>query len=432
MNISLQSTLSFVLAVTLASALAGCDGGSDPSAVDETTEAQTEAEADDGESSRALPVPPKPEDVIDSAARTAVIEILDEPDPFTRARRLGELLPTWGADKTSTVRSLLDDPALNLDATSYDLLARTWATHTPDEACHWLVINGSMIFRQSAVLETFTMWARIDPVSAEAAMDSWTLPYADLADILRTGLVRGWYQSGDIAGLEFYMVSEGPGLGFQRILSQYMRTRLQAEGPEAVMAWAEAFPDDNEPMKKAVYRQTASNLPLFDFDASLEWCERHCDGPYGNNIRNIIARRLVRTNGASALDWLAGDYPGAGVDRDVDLGLRMAFARWASQDREAAVEWGNVQTKAETPVEWIVPMLPVYVRMIAGIEPEHAIALTNSLIPEEDRPYVLTDIARSWLKEDPAAAEVWLETSGLSDDDKANAHQASSVRPMGD
>ncbi len=415
-----------VLATALV--LAACDGGD---AGDRAPEVETAAEATPKEPIRA-PIPvPKVESEVDPVAREQIAEILRRPDAFERARLLGELLPQWEAERVVTAKALLEDPTLNLDATAFDLLVRVWAQYQPMEASEWAVRKASVLFRDSAVLEAFTRFAEADPQTAAVAMDAWALQHNDLEDVLRAGLVRGWYASGDVAGLEQYMLAKGPGLAQQRILSQYVRTRLQAEGSAPVVEWAVSFPGADDQLRTAVYRQMASNLPLFDFDAAMAWCDAHCDGPYGNNLRHIIARRWVRTDGPSALAWLATDYPGVNVDRDLDLGLRMAFARWSNNDREAALHWADVQTADGEPQEWMYPMIPVWTRMLAADRPEDAVHWAAKIRDDQEREIVLSDIARIWLGSDEEAAEAWLASSPLSEEARQKARGPNDRRPAG-
>jgi hypothetical protein len=422
-----------VLVLLGALAVLGCDGGdsSAPSPTPSTTPSSDTAGSDSDAAEEGEELKPGPiVSEADPEARAQIVEILNNPDPFERARLLGERLPKWTAEQAATVGHILEDSRLVFDATSFDLLIRVWAMHDPAAATDWALRRAPLLFRGAAVLEAFTLWAKVDPLAVAGQLEMVNAKYVDMSELAVTGLVRGWYLSGDISGLEAFMYGLGPGLPRQRMISQYLRTRLNAEGVDAVIAWAESVPDDDPGLKQTIYRQVTSNLPLFDFEAVLPWCERHCDGPYGDGLRGIIARRWVRTDGGSAILWLAGDYPGPGVDRDLDFELRLAFARWAGHDRVEATEWATAQLTDGRP-EWMEPLLPVYARILAPEHPLDAVHWAEEIAEEADREIVLTDVARTWLQVDPEAAEEWLATSPLSEEARAEAHKPNKRRPTG-
>ena len=67
-----------------------------------------------------------------------------------------------------------------------------------------------------------------------------------------------------------------------------------------------------------MFRQVGVGLSSFDLNAAFRWCETHCDGPHGANLRPIIAMRWAQLGGGlDALAWL-GSAP-AGTERDGSL-----------------------------------------------------------------------------------------------------------------
>jgi len=371
-----------------------------------------------------------PAEAVDPVAREQFVSILALPDPFERARRLGELLPAWGPEQVPTAQSLLVDYSIDLDAIAFELLVDFWAEHEPRAATGWAVTKAARLHRMSAVLAAFTKWAERDPEAAAAALGPLSVRYQELGDILRAGLVWGWYVSGDLDGLEAYVMSHGPGIGRQQIVSRYVRVRLQNEDRAVVMAWAEDYPETDPDLKRSIYRLMASNLAIYDDGMTEVWCERHCDGPYGAELRGIIARRWMRTRGADGLEWLAADYEEPGEDEDLDFALRLAFARWVRIDRDAVMRWGAALTP-ETAPAWMTPMVPVYARELAVDSPTEAIRWAESMTDAGGREEAMIDIARIWLGNDPTTAEVWLESSPLSEEQRVKARAPKPQLPTG-
>jgi hypothetical protein len=310
------------------------------------------------------------------------------------------------------VKQTLEDSTLSVGAAEYELLLRYWATHQPEEASRWAVEKSPPFFRIAAVLASFTLWAEADPRAAVSAADQWAAQRPDVRDVLPKALVRGWYAANP-SELAQFIHDLGVGIPRQRALSTYVRVAIRKEGHEAVMRWAESLPDDDEIYKTAVYRQMASVLPLFDHEASLRWCEAHCNGPNGKNLRGIIARRWARRDGAAALAWLAT----APESPETDFEVRVVFADWAKADREAALAWMATQTTGELE-PWHQPILPVYAPLLAADSPAAGIKWAERIEHADKRRWTLIEIARAWREVDEAASEAWMLQSSLSEEDQ--------------
>jgi hypothetical protein len=260
-------------------------------------------------------------------------------------------------------------------------------------------------------MTSLTLWAGADPQAAANATEQWAAQNPDVRDAVQVALVRGWFTA-DSAELAQYIHHIGMGFTRQRGIATYIRAMIQAQGIEAAVRWAESVPADDATYKMAVYRQMAAALPLFDHDAVLRWCEAHCEGPHGNNMRSIIARRWVRSDGAAALVWLSEAAP---EGHDKNLAVRAAFALWGQIDREAALAWMQAQTAGE-PEAWLQPVFPVYARLLSADSPADAIEWAERIEGDEEREIVLTEVARAWRQIDDDAAEAWLLQSSLSEE----------------
>jgi hypothetical protein len=341
--------------------------------------------------------------------REALADVLRDGDAYSRARRLGALLPTLGPDLVPAVQQTLENPTLNFGATEYELLLRYWATHQGEDASRWAVEKSPTSFRIAAVLASLTVWAEADPQAAASATQKW-VQRPDVRNAVQVALVRGWFAANP-SELARFIHDIGAGLSRLRALSSYIRAVIQTQGIEAAVRWAESLPDDDATYKTAVYRQVSAALSLFDHEAGLRWCEAHCDGRYGNNLRNILAMRWVESDGAAALAWLSGAPEGY----ETNLAVRAAFARWGQIDRQAALDWMAAQTTGE-PDPWLRPIFPVYARLLAKDSPADAIEWAERIERDEEREIVLIAVARAWRQIDEAAAEAWLKQSSLSEE----------------
>jgi len=344
--------------------------------------------------------------------RRSLRDILRNPDAYARAQKLAVLLPTLGPEMVPVVVQSLEDTTLDLGGTEIELLVRCWATHEPEAASRWSVEQSPPGYRLAAVLTSVSLWAAADPQAAAIATEQWSMQNPDVREGVQIALVRGWFTT-DPVELARYIEGIEMGYARQRSLATYIRATIQTQGIEAAVRWAESVSDDDATYKMAVYRQMAAALPLFDQAAVLRWCEAHCEGPHGNNMRSIIARRWARTDGAAALAWLADAAP---EGHEKDLAVRATFALWGQLDRGAVLAWMETQTATGEPQAWLRPVIPVYARLLSEDSPADAAAWAERIEADEEREIVLGQVLRAWRQVDADAADAWLLQSSLSEE----------------
>lgn len=365
--------------------------------LDESQTVPTESAA------RNLPVP--------DPGREAILEVLRDADAFSRARRLGTLLPKLGPGPVQQVRTILTHPEFSfyIGSAEIELLTRYWATHDPEGASTWAVEKSPLAFRTAAVVSALTLWAKADPSAALEASELW-MERRDVRDFLLTALIFGWYSGGDPPELQTFLRELGVSFNRQRALSAYIRTKLRSEGAEAVMRWAEAIPGDDPRYKLAAYRQVGIGVALDDIDSALRWCEAHCGGPYGAGLSGMVGRGWMQHDPSAALKWLSNSTE----DDEARFALRVAFSSWALTDRDAAMQWMSEQAPNEPPTA-LIPTYPIYARLLAQDSPVRAVDFAELILDKADREALLIEIATVWRAQDQAACDAWLEQSPLSE-----------------
>jgi len=398
--------------------LMACDAAAPPDATVDEASAAAGSVADVARAEEVVdPLPSEPEandpPVVESeatvAARRALYDVLGEQDVYTRTQKLAALLPTLGPEAAPLMTEIVKDPMLALEASDHALLMRFWATHEPPRACQWALTEAPPLTRIAAIIVGFTVWAEADPLAAKSASEKRISQIGEARDAVQAALVTGWFKANP-EQLTQYIHQLGMGLSRQRAVSVYIVQLIRAQGADAAMKWAESLPG-GVTFKTAVYRQVASTLPLFDHGASVRWCQAHCDGPYGANMRNILARRWVMQDGNAAMTWLR-DYAPEG--HETNVAVRAAYSVWSRSDRRAAVAWMTDQSD-EAKLAWLRPAIPVYARILAEDSPAEASAWAGQIEDEEEREIVLIYVARIWRQADEAAAEAWLLESSLSE-----------------
>lgn len=372
---------------------------------------------DAGKPSMASETIPPGETLVD-VVRKSLAETVRDPDAFSRARRLGALLPTLGPELVPAVQQTLDDQRIDLTITEIDLLLRYWATHQPDAASRWAKDKSPTSYREAAIFSALSTWAQDDPQAAVSATWNW-VDDASIEGAVPAALVRGWYARNDPPEeLREFLRSRPPGFPGQRAIATYVRLMLQTQGAEAVRRWAESLPDDEEGFKLTVFRRTAFALAMFDKQAAMRWCDDYCDGPHGKAMRTLMARSWVVGDGPGTFAWLSSAPEGY----ERDIAVRGAFGVWAQLDREPAMAWMATMTTGEPP-PWLEPAYLVYARLIASEKPTEAIQWASRIENAQDREETQIVVARIWRGIDEAAAESWLLQSSLSEPARAKARE---------
>ena len=372
--------------------------------------------------SRVAPIEPAAQNLpVSDPGPDAISEVLLDADAFSRARRLGTLLPTLGPEPVQQVKEIFANPMLarHIGATEIELLSRYWAAHEPEAASIWAVEESPPAYRVAALFSAYPEWAKTDPFAALDAAEDW-MERRDVRDSLPIALVLGWYSAGDPPELQTYMRGLGVSFGRQRVLSTYIRTKLRTEGPDAVMRWAEAIAEDETRYKLAAYRQVGYGMVPYDLDAALSWCDAHCEGPYGDGLRKMVVQGWLLMDPAAALEWLISSAPEGDEAR---FALRVSYSTWMQMDPDAAMQWIEDQVSGQPPAE-LIPTYPIYARVLARDEPARAIPFAELILDEIDRELLLIHMATDWRAQDEAACEAWLEQSPLSEEAREQVRSA--------
>jgi hypothetical protein len=343
----------------------------------------------------------------------SLVELLGNPDDFAVARILGERLPKMGPGSVPALQEVLDDAAsLELDAVEHELLMRYWARYDPAAATWYALTKAPRAFRVGAIYATLRPWAKQDPQKALETARVWTNEGGDAGAATQVALVRGWYESGK-PGVEQYIHDIGIGFDRQRALTAYSTAVIRDKGVDALVKWAEALPETDAAYKLEVFRSIGRAVVPFDLAAAQRFCDAHCEGPFGSNVRDRIASRWADKDGAAALEWLGK----AKQNEDRDAAIRYTFAVWSRRVPGVALPWMKAKLEAKPPDPWLVPMLPIYARMLGkGVEPEEGLAVADKLAGPQERESIMIEILRYWRQKDEAAAEAWLKTAKLSDE----------------
>ncbi len=347
--------------------------------------------------------------------------VLREPDAFVKARGLGTLLPTLGPEAVSEVRLAIESPEFGIGASETELLTRWWAMHEPEEATQWAFFRSPRGYRVAAIAVAVETWAATDAEAVAAFLrDTNSLPRSHQGPELEAAqiaLVRGWFDSTDSSLVE-YIRDLGIGIEQQRALGVLARKMFHRDGAAALTRWAESLPDDPKSFKLAAFRQIALVLAGANPGAAVAWCASHCDGPFGSNVRMMIATSWAARDGLAAMAWLSTQSRGA----EADLAVRAGFGSWLRADREAALRW--MASRGLQGVEpWLQQAIVLYANALSREDPAEAVRWASLIEEDAERELAWTRIARRWLSRDESAAEAWLGQSLLGEEARDKARK---------
>jgi hypothetical protein len=356
------------------------------------------------------------------ALRASLASALEIEDPYQRVHQLATLLPGIETGSGAELKhALVVGSKMGMGAPEYELLVRSWAAQDPQAAVEWLLTQSGSIYRIPAIELAVAAWASKDPADAVANV-SWAAQTADreLAQAVQQGIVRGWFQV-DRPGLEKYIEGLGGGIEQQRSILAYLLAIQRSEGSDAVMRWAEAVPEENVVYKRAVFREVAMALAWSDPPAAERWCEAQCEGPYGKALRSTIVRVRIQNSedGTAVMKWVT-ETP----ESESQLhALRIGFQLWAIRDEPEALAWMEQNIADAKP--WVPRLYGAYARQLAVRSPARGIEWAEKIEAPDTRQEMLVRIARKWRRQDPAAADAWIEKSELSEKQREAARDLS-------
>lgn len=344
-----------------------------------------------------------PDDFAPPGLTGEVRDTLLIPDLLERTAALSSLLRGLGPEALPQVRDAYASVLLDLGDVEFVLLGDWWARFDPPGAMLWTNQNWQTRESTPVLQGIMRQWGRSDPMAAMVAASA-----AQNNQIRRRWIdsaLRGWDESVHDGALEFAeSLASGPDQ--QWALYVVTRRRVLRDGPEAALAWAESLPDDEPNFKLNAFRRVAGAAAEVDPLRAAEFAERHLDGPYSSGLPERVGTHWVLRDGDAAMRWLGG--LGAGSNRDD--GVRESFRLWMITDQSAAEQW----IVGVEPAPWLDPAIALYAKRL-GVknQPEVALEWAGRIENPELRNPTIGSIARYWLVRDAAAANAWLEGSGL-------------------
>jgi hypothetical protein len=247
-------------------------------------------------------------------------------------------------------------------------------------------------------------WGFNDGRAALAACEQ--IEDEELRESLRTALISGWVGSSDrLAASEFAATVSDPRR--RNRLAFRLAGQAKRDGPQAVIAWADAVPEDApNDFKQAVFGHAAGVVARLDPELVAPWYESRMKHSYTlMGLRAISSKWAYFHDPKTVIAWIETlPIEEAREGERVDA-IRTAFRIWAPEAPGEAEAW--LVSASAGPVRDAA--IDEFARATSDAAPAEAIRWATQIEDDELRRKRMLKFTRRWFVKDPDAAGTWLE-----------------------
>jgi len=231
-----------------------------------------------------------------------------------------------------------------------------------------------------------------------------------LRESLRQEVVAGWVASHDRLGASEYAATVSDERRRFR-LALRLAGQAKRDGPDAVIAWAEAVPEDApNGFKAAAFSRAAGALAQLDPERAASWWEANAGHAYSASALENIAAGWAKLHDPRALvDWLEGLALDEAEEAERLKAYRSAFRGWAGRSSEALEAW--IEAAPVGPPRDAA--IAEYAHLLANTAPDEALRWAEQIGDDELRLNRMRRFSRKLYAKDPDAVKAWLEEADV-------------------
>ena len=188
--------------------------------------------------------------------------------------------------------------------------------------------------------------------------------------------------------------------------------QTKRDGPDALIAWADAVPEDApNQFKEVVFAVAAGALAALDPERAAPWYESHMQQWYSTSgLLNIAGKWAYFHDPKPVVAWIETlPIEEAREGERIDA-LREAFRTWAPEAPDEVEAW--IETASGGPMRDVA--IEELARASADASPAEALRWAQQIGDEDLRRKRMLRYSRAWFVQDPEAAETWLEGADVS------------------
>jgi hypothetical protein len=331
-------------------------------------------------------------------------------DELTRAHRMTAFLEQLDPDTLPAALEAIEAHNVGMSRQEVRLFLLAWSRFDAPGAYAW-ARGWKTPWRDTLMPEAIYAWGFRDARAALRELDAIDDP--TLIARLRPALFEGWLRSDDRAGAsEAIAAIEDPRQRGR--LTFLLAAETMRDGPDAVLAWADAVPEDApNHFKTGAFNQAALIVAREDPRRARDWYLLHRERPYSEGSLVGISRKWAEHGDPpELLDWLRSLPADDGRAEETANAIAAGFRVWLRKEPEQAEAW----LAAELPDPRLDPALVELVRASSTSSPASAIGWAGRIHDEDLRHAHVVRVGRAWRTRDPDALQAWLAGSGLPED----------------
>jgi hypothetical protein len=358
----------------------------------------------------------------------AVRDAMSEAGAFDRSKALSQLFSALDASNVDGAARGMRTGAMYLDPIDLQLLLSAWTRFDPIGAMGAAERWPSQAGREIGTRIVMREWAASGRVLA-AVNYYQTIRDPERASMLAGPLVRGWALSGDFEGALDALRRLWDRDESVNPIDGFVRGALMESGPEKLIERVMALdPVGAGALEQRLMRVTlnlgADENPVaaaeayakLEGDTPPEWLHGALQG---------IAIPRAEGDPEATIEWLLerADRP----ERTVVL--KEIMRGWAKRDLDGAWQWwqaandpGEAPGAEQGALRRI--LLPPLLRNMAEFRPAEAALWVEHVEKPRARQVLIQRIAYHWTRHTPEAAQAWVDSLSLAEEDLANARLA--------
>ena len=334
---------------------------------------------------------------------------LDERDELERLYLLTSFLRTLGPEDVPPALAEVEKHRVGFDKEEVRLLMLAW-TRFDGPGAFATARDWPTPWRSILMEEAMHAWGFNDGRAALAECDQ--IEDEELRERLRTALISGWVGSNDRLGATEFAATVSDARRRTR-LALRLAGQAKRDGPDAVIAWADAVPEDapNE-FKEAVFATAAGAVARLDPERAAPWYESQMQHWYTKSgLLNIAGKWAQFHDPKTLIAWIETLPIEEARESERTDAVRVAFRTWASEASGEVEAW--LQAASGGPIRDAA--IDELARATADASPAEALRWAGQIEDEKLRRHRILRYSRQWFVQDPDAAGAWLEEADIPD-----------------
>jgi hypothetical protein len=333
---------------------------------------------------------------------------LGERDELERLYLLTSFLRTLGPEDVTPALAEIEKHRAGFDKEEVLLLMLAW-TRFDGPGAFATARDWPTRWNSTLMEQAMQAWGFHDGRAALAECEQ--IENEQLRRRLREALISGWVSSHDRQGASEYAATV-ENVRRRHRLALRLAGEAKRDGPDAVIAWADAVPEDapNE-FKETVFATGAGALANLDPERAAAWYESRMQHWYTrSSLLNIAGKWAHFHDPKPLVAWIETLPIEEAREHERTDALKVAFRSWADKAPEEVEAW--LETASVGPIR--DQAIDELARATADASPAEALRWAGQIEDEKLRRKRQIRYSRKWFEQDPEAARTWLASEDVT------------------